>query len=697
MTLRTFAFSIIGAIAYIPATAQKQIAIADTTISNTYELSEIKVVASKNNAKLKEMPASISIVSAKAIQEMGTKSLSAITGAVPNVFMPDYGSKLTSPIYIRGIGSRINSPSVGLYVDRVPYFEKAAFAFDFFDVEQIEVLRGPQGTLYGRNTMGGIINIITKSPMTFQGTNINLTTGTYGCYNISGGHYGKIGDNFGYSVAINYLHNDGFFKNNFNNSLVDNLNSFGIRNRLVWNINKKLSIENIISYEKSKQGGYPYSQYFVEKDSIAPINYNEYSYYNRDLLSNALVTKYEGAAFEVLSTTAYQYLKDLQAIDQDFSPSSNTFAYQDQKQNMVSQEITIQSKGNQRVEWLFGLYGFAQFFDSGSDVIMSAKKNYSKYNDHTISGYALFHQLTIKDILIKNLNLTAGIRFDVEKDELEYQYNKYTNNIVSSSTTTSYSPLKSAEILPKISLSYKMGQTNIYTTVSKGYKTGGFNSSFDDVNIDLKFKPENSVNYEVGVKSPILWNRFYGDFALFYIDWNDQQITQSLIKGSGYNTTNAGKSISKGLEATLNMVPINGFDASVSYGYTYAKFKKYVVNATTNYNDKYIPQVPKQSLSILIGKTFRLQANSWIDKIRLSANYKGVGNLYWKEDNIAKQGYYGVVDGRISFSKKRINLELWGKNLTNTSYKAYYFEMQKLKFVQKGRPLQLGVTLDMTL
>lgn len=697
MTLRTFAFSIIGAIAYIPATAQKQIAIADTTISNTYELSEIKVVASKNNANLKEMPASISIVSAKAIQEMGTKSLSAITGAVPNVFMPDYGSKLTSPIYIRGIGSRINSPSVGLYVDRVPYFEKAAFAFDFFDVEQIEVLRGPQGTLYGRNTMGGIINIITKSPMTFQGTNINLTTGTYGCYNISGGHYGKIGDNFGYSVAINYLHNDGFFKNNFNNSLVDNLNSFGIRNRLVWNINKKLSIENIISYEKSKQGGYPYSQYFVEKDSIAPINYNEYSYYNRDLLSNALVTKYEGAAFEVLSTTAYQYLKDLQAIDQDFSPSSNTFAYQDQKQNMVSQEITIQSKGNQRVEWLFGMYSFAQFFDSGLDIIMSSKRNYSKYNDHTISGYALFHQLTIKDILIKNLSLTAGIRFDVEKDELEYQYDKYTNNIVSSSTTTSYSPLKSAEILPKISLSYKMEQTNIYTTVSKGYKTGGFNSSFDDVNIDLKFKPENSVNYEVGVKTPILWNRFYGDFALFYIDWNNQQIAQSLKSGVGTKLTNAGKSVSKGLEATLNMVPINGFDASVSYGYTYAKFKKYVVNATTNYNDKYIPQVPKESLSILIGKTFRLQANSWVDKIRLSANYKGVGDLYWKEDNIAKQGYYGVVDGRIAFSKKRINLELWGKNLTNTSYKAYYFEMQKLKFVQKGRPLQLGVTLDMTL
>ena len=117
--------------------------------------------------------------------------------------MPDYGSKLTSPVYIRGIGSRINSPSVGLYVDYVPYFEKAAFDFDFFDIKRIEVLRGPQGTLFGRNTMGGIVNIVTTSPMDYQGNHINLSAGNYGTYSLNAGHYGKINDKLGYSLALN--------------------------------------------------------------------------------------------------------------------------------------------------------------------------------------------------------------------------------------------------------------------------------------------------------------------------------------------------------------------------------------------------------------------------------------------------------------------------------------------------------------
>lgn len=90
--------------------------------------------------------------------------------------MPDYGSKLTSPVYIRGIGSKINAPSIGLYVDGIPYFEKSAFDFDFNEVDRIEVLRGPQGTLYGRNTMGGIINVYTKSPLKYEGTNVWLST-----------------------------------------------------------------------------------------------------------------------------------------------------------------------------------------------------------------------------------------------------------------------------------------------------------------------------------------------------------------------------------------------------------------------------------------------------------------------------------------------------------------------------------------
>jgi len=177
-------------------------------ISDT--LGDVIIQASKDNSTLREIPAAVSIISAKTIFDNGISSISDVTAIVPNFYMPDYGSKLTSPLYIRGIGSRINAPSIGLYVDHVPYFEKAAFDFDFFDIERIEVLRGPQGTQYGRNTMGGIVNVVTKSPLDYQGTNFNLMHGTYGTYSFNAGHYGKINDALGYSFAVNYLHNDGF-------------------------------------------------------------------------------------------------------------------------------------------------------------------------------------------------------------------------------------------------------------------------------------------------------------------------------------------------------------------------------------------------------------------------------------------------------------------------------------------------------
>ncbi len=129
-----------------------------------YKLDEITIKSPKYNRNIFEIPAAASMLPERLIENSKVENLTDISGIVPNFFMPDYGSKLTSPVYIRGVGNRINTPSVGLYVDDIPYFEKSAFNFDFFDVERIEVLRGPQGTLYGRNTMGGLINIITNNP-----------------------------------------------------------------------------------------------------------------------------------------------------------------------------------------------------------------------------------------------------------------------------------------------------------------------------------------------------------------------------------------------------------------------------------------------------------------------------------------------------------------------------------------------------
>jgi iron complex outermembrane recepter protein len=677
------------------AIAQHSMAPNDTTIAKTYELGEVQVSASRNNAKVKEIPASISVISSQAIAETGMKTLSGLTATTPNVFMGDYGSKLTSPIYIRGIGSKINAPSVGLYVDHVPYFDKATFAFDFFDVEQIEVLRGPQGTLYGRNTMGGIINIITRSPLDYQGTTLNLSAGTYGSYNVSGGHYGKVGDKFGYSLALNYQHNDGFYTNSYNNTLVDNLNSFGGRNRLIWNITKRLSVENIASYERSRQGGYPYALLDPATGKANPIKYNEYSYYNRDMFSDAVVVKYDAPAYEVLSTTSYQYFKDRQAIDQDFSEKSVYYINYYQKQNMVSQEAIIRSKGAKRISWLFGAYGFAQFFDNNVEATYYTKNAIDKKSYlHDIMGFALFHQLTIADFLVKNLSLTGGIRLDGERDKMEYEYNTLSlaNGIQKNLADTTYPALKTLEVIPKVALTYKLGVSNIYAAISRGYKTGGFNTSFERPE-DLKFNSEHSINYEVGVKSPFLGNHFYGELALFYIDWTNQQVTIPLPSGRGVMLKNAGKSYSRGLESSLRLLPIAGFDASVSYGLTNAAFTKYM-QGNVDLSGNYTPCVPKHTVGAQAGKTFTLSNNTILDKIRIGVTYRGAGAFYWTEKNNHKQPYYSILDSKISFIRKNIQLDLWGRNLTDTDYESYYFEMAPNSFIQSGRPMQLGVNLS---
>ncbi|MBN2662177.1 MAG: TonB-dependent receptor, partial [Bacteroidales bacterium] len=665
--------------------AQKQ-----DTISEI-KFDEIVIQSSKNQLKYKELPASVSILTTKNIQQNQITTLSDISSTAPNFFMPDYGSKLTSPVYIRGIGSRINSPSVGLYVDNVPYFEKAAFAFDFFEIKQIEVLRGPQGTLFGRNTMGGIINIVTISPLYFQGTNINLSAGSYGSYNANIANYGLISNKIGYSLALNYKHNDGFFTNNFNNTKIDVLSSFGVRNRLIWKISDKFSVENIASFEKSDQGGYPYAVFNDSTQTANDISYNEYSGYNRNLFSDAFILKYSSNNFEIVSTSSYQFIGDEQNIDQDFTDASLYLVKQTQKQNMISQEIITRSKSKKAYNWILGAYSFAQMFDKSVDVTvfpsnMTLYKNYLS----SIYGVAAFHQSTFK---IGNIVLTAGIRFDYEQNLLDYEYDieMAAGNIINKADTL-YPALDYLQVLPKFSISYSFTNTSVYATIAKGYKTGGFNSTFERPE-DLTFDPEYSWNYEAGVKSSLINQKLYVDIALFYIDWRNQQIYQTVPSGQGSMLKNAGHSVSKGSEFSIQFIPKRNLQVAVNYGYTHATFISNVVDSLTNYNGNFIPYVPQNTVSIQLNKTIVLN-NLFINKINFSLVYKGIGDLYWNEENTSYQKYYNLVDAKISFIKNIFQFDLWGKNLLNQTYNSFYFEALGNKYVQIGKPLQFGASLS---
>ena len=171
------------------------------------DIEEVVVIATpKENRKLRDLPVAATVLSQDNMRANQVNSVKNLTGIVPNLFIPDYGSKLTTSIYIRGIGSRINTPSVGLYVDNIPYIDKSAFDFNYADIERIDILRGPQGTLYGRNTMGGLIKVHTKSPFTYQGTDIRMGAATYNNYNVSLTHYHRTSDRFAFSTGGFYEH-----------------------------------------------------------------------------------------------------------------------------------------------------------------------------------------------------------------------------------------------------------------------------------------------------------------------------------------------------------------------------------------------------------------------------------------------------------------------------------------------------------
>jgi iron complex outermembrane recepter protein len=670
----------------------------DTTGVPEVFLDEITVRAPKEKPTSREIPGSVSVITSSTIHEAGISNVKDATSFIPNFFMPDYGSKLTSPVYIRGIGARINEPSVGMYVDNAPFFDKAAFDFDLFDIERIEVLRGPQGTLYGRNTMGGTLNVITRSPMNFTGTRFMATAGSHGQYGVRVSHFARPLSSLGYSLSVNYRHRDGFFTNQFNDEKVDHLNSVGFRNRLIWRVNDKLTAGNTFGFEISKQGGYPYAIMDEDNPGNGDINYNHPSGYDRDLFTNALAFNYKSNLVEVIATTSFQYLDDFQDIDQDFTADSLFLATQNQKQHLISQEVVAKSRTKGRYEWLFGAFGFYQDFDRNVSV-SNQPVNANIFRDFTEikQGFAFFHQSTINDFLVTNLSLILGLRFDLENNRLSFRNEMVVNEQPVSFTDTLFPSMEFSVLSPKLALNYYLSESSsVYALVSKGYKTGGFNAIFER-DEDLMFDPEESWNYEAGFKSSFGQNRIHADAAVFYIDWTNQQIYQTVPSGQGQMLKNTGHSVSKGFELSTRASVVPNFEIGASYGYTHATFVSHAINDSVNYDGNFIPYVPRHTLSMQVNKTLLLPDNQLADMLRVTAIYRALGKHYWNEANTRAESSYGIVDLRLMIQRKNLGLELWARNLFQQEYAAFYFEALGNGYYQPGKPFNFGVNLSLSL
>ena len=711
---------------------------------DTVTLDDVSVTAIKQGAATSIATAS-TVLGKRDVEMGGIVTVRGVSDLVPNFFLPDYGSRMTSTIYVRGLGARIDQPSMGLNIDNVPVMCKENYDFDIADISRVEMLRGPQSTLYGRNTMGGLMNVRTLSPMQWQGTRIIAEMASHMSLKAGVSHYARINDHLGIAGGIYYTSTRGQYTNEYNGKKCDWERQGTGRVKLEWQPSASLLLSNTLSASISRQGGYPYE--WVETGQIA---YNDTCFYRRTSIMDGLTITKHFDRWSLASITSYQYIDDNMTLDQDFTPLPYFTLTQARREHAVTQDVVARSNEDRAYKWLVGAFGFYRhyrmdapvtFKDTGISALIEGHINSmnpyypvvwnersfilgSRFTNPTW-GIALYHQSSID---WKRFTFTAGLRLDYEHASLRYHSETHTGYKVMDTAAGSVYLSDNIDIddggslskhftqlLPKFAVTYHLptnGKSSIYASVSKGYKAGGFNTQMFsdvlqqrlmgilgigaayDVNDIVGYKPDKAWNYELGGHFESANRRIKGDLALFYIDCRDRQMT---IFPDGTTTgrimTNAGKTRSLGAEASLSVSFTDDLGMNLSYGYCDARFVKYN-DGKADYKDKHVPYCPQHTLYAEAFYTYNIKSGSdWAQSITLDANVKGTGEIYWNEANTQRQPFYALLGSSITLAGKHYSLQLWGKNLTGTRYNTFYFVSISHEFLQRGRGRMLGATL----
>lgn len=681
----------------------------------TRELETITVTAQKREENLQDVPLSITALSRFQIEDAGIQNTQDIIRYIPNLYMGSPGSHNGNSWFnMRGIsaisGDASANPAVGFYVDGVYY--SGGFSSEFVDLERIEVLRGPQGTLYGRNTEAGVIHIITKKPDNdFEGkASVSLSNYNTQDYSLSMGGP-MVQDKLYFSLAGKYLISDGFIDNEFRkDDESDEKEDLNLRAGLRWTPSDALDISFTTDYLHYRDGYDPYAPL----DDIHTSNTDFDGVYDyQDAKSYNLKAEYTGNRFSLTSITSLRYWDEDLANDVDLSSYDDTRWYEELDYNTFSQEIRIASPENtSALKWLVGCYYFNE--DKTIDMTYDMRQGYPSWglspykmfldNDIDASGYAFFGQATYT--LFGRLGVTGGLRYDYTSKKLHYKeyYDQDLSAYGMTSQESTTDDVEYEEWLPKVVLDYKWSPDLMtYISYAKGFKGGGFNIYSSTVT-ETVYKPEYSSNYEVGLKFSWLDNRIGINLAVFHIDWEDQQLYQS-IGPSNMIITNAGESTSQGFEIELVARPVTGLELTAGIGVTdvtFDEFKKAIYDTDTTsatYGQKIgETDMSGKSNAYIPEYTYNLGAQyRWMSGFFSRIELQGVGDYYFSLDNSKKQEAYTLVNARAGYEGESFEVVLWVKNLFDKEYATQGADPSAMERIDVwhgagGDPLTFGVT-----
>ncbi|EXJ15626.1 TonB-dependent receptor [Imhoffiella purpurea] len=679
-----------------PATAQ------ETGLEDGVSLPTLIVTAEKREQSLQDVPLSVSAIDDLEQEDAGVENVDDMASRVPSLYISN-AATASSFMSLRGIVSQQTpgAPAgIGVYVDGVIRMDPLSALMtnvDLLDVERVEVLRGPQGTLWGRNTEAGAINIVTRRPDNEARAKARVTVGDEG-YRVGeiSANMPLIDQEMFLSLAGVRTLRDGFSTNTVSGKDVDDIDEGMFRGKLRWLPISGLDVQLTVDKAEARDGSYDYS--YVSGSDLSNATPRKITSdrddqrEHHDSYGFSLDLSYDMDVARITSITAYRKNKTENFGDTDFSAYDLTGAFSEFEQEQWTQELRLASKeGDGRLDWLVGVFLFDTRHDdrldstTGTDApLLGMPEGYPLSvgsNSLQEEGQAVFGSLTYA--LTDRWSLTGGLRYEHEEKDFS------SSGLLYGAPVRFDEDANYSEFLPKLSLSYTWSPDIMaYASLSQGARSGGFNSPLVSATGNT-YDNELSTSYELGLKSTWWDRRLRLNAAVFRMDIDDQQIGQTVPGTAFVITTNAGESRNYGVELEMQAAVTEELVIIANGAYLDTEFKDYVdPSAGADYSGNSAPLAPEYTYLLAA------QYNKPIGGLLLGARMElqGTGRVYFDSANSLSQDPYALLNLRLGLSSDDWSVVLWGKNLTDEDYVRYASAYGADALAVYGAPRTFGVT-----
>ncbi len=692
---------------------------------------EIVVSALRRDQNLQDVPAAVTAFSAEAIENAGIEKPLDFINLTSNVNLVETQNSGNAFIIIRGITQARNSePSVAVVIDGVQQVNPAAFNQELVDIAQIEVLKGPQGGLYGRNAIGGAIIITSQKPTDEFSGSIKAGIDNGFGWNVRAGISGPLSDTVKYRMSGSYRDTKGYLPNTFLKEDADPVKDLSLRGNLLFEPGNGWTADLRASYAKLETQALYFNIVNDVNDVSLPIRVNNRGINNRDIVNVAAKFAYEGDGFTATSITSYDTVKEILTGDAfDFRPVTESFLYRPanspfgfglgygidiaQSQYLdvkaVSQEIRIESPKNDKLFWMFGGYFIdTQRFISTGNLVDFGQGVFPVYRTPSTNP-ASPQQTFLADsqnnfawAVFGNLGYEFSDQFRVDAS-LRYDRDKRVNTTL---TPSGYLPNVPGfpqgatgekrratfdDLQPKVTLTYQpTDDVTLYGGYSRGFRSGGFNqtgvggvaSSNGIVGVSDIFKDETATTFEAGVKTRLLDRKLTLNAAVYSTMSKNSYFFVFLAANSTQNLGNVPKTRIQGFEVEANFRPTSDLQLNAAAGYTFSEIKEFP-DASAIGNEA--PLISRYTFNL--GAQYTPQLTDTLDGL-FRVDYRRTGKTWWEPFNTTVREPVDLVDARIGVSSDSWTMAAFASNLFNEKYNA---EFSPGGFVFKARPRIYGL------